>query len=247
MYKRTPTCPSVRTTSKAASTHQAREASDTDSMYSSSRVKPTGQSFSSELSTLSASSPRVFLFALKSPANTHALVQKRKSTARRVLAFGWSCSGRDHPRWISIRFLASMPKILSSTPPWLSRPSSGFDLFSSEPSNLSSLTNNGNLNAPTTPAAASIKNEHHPEHHSRTGPRRTIARRGTEIFVAVGTRIRWADLSYLKNEWEDKAERRRHQRHQKHNGQMRNGNDQDSDELEGASFRVCSLMLCNCA
>lgn len=33
------------------------------------------------------------------------------------------------------------------------------------------------------------------------GPRRTIARRGTEIFVAVGREIRWGDLAYLKDEW----------------------------------------------
>src|SRR5438045_5155918 len=32
-----------------------------------------------------------------------------------------------------------------------------------------------------------------------SGPRRTIAHRGTEIFVAVGKEIRWADLARLKD------------------------------------------------
>lgn len=31
------------------------------------------------------------------------------------------------------------------------------------------------------------------------GPRRTIAKRGSEIFVAVGKEIRWADLVYQKD------------------------------------------------
>ena len=54
-----------------------------------------------------------------------------------------------------------MPKILSYTPAWLSRPSSGFDLFSSKVKS-------------STPSTSDF-----------IGPRRTIARRGTEIFVVV--------------------------------------------------------------
>ena len=34
------------------------------------------------------------------------------------------------------------------------------------------------------------------------GPRRTIARRGTEVFVANGREIRWADLVTMKDNWE---------------------------------------------
>ncbi|KHO00680.1 WD40 repeat-like-containing domain protein [Metarhizium album ARSEF 1941] len=41
------------------------------------------------------------------------------------------------------------------------------------------------------------------------GPRRTIARRGTEVFVAVGKEIRWADLAYLKDEWSVRQSRAR--------------------------------------
>lgn len=44
---------------------------------------------------------------------------------------------------------------------------------------------------------------------STLGPRRTIARRGTEVFVAVGKEIRWADLAYLKDEWSTRQPRGR--------------------------------------
>ncbi|EFY91348.1 hypothetical protein MAC_02511 [Metarhizium acridum CQMa 102] len=44
---------------------------------------------------------------------------------------------------------------------------------------------------------------------STLGPRRTIARRGTEVFVAVGKEIRWADLAYLKDEWSTRQSRGR--------------------------------------
>ncbi|KAJ4356990.1 hypothetical protein N0V95_002862 [Ascochyta clinopodiicola] len=69
-----------------------------------------------------------------------------------------------------------MPKVLSYTPEWLSRPSPGYHLFAPKQSN-----GNG--------AAAKSKD---------FGPRKTIATRGSEIFVAVGHEIRWADLVNLK-------------------------------------------------
>ncbi|KAJ4991452.1 nuclear pore complex protein an-nup82 [Stagonosporopsis vannaccii] len=69
-----------------------------------------------------------------------------------------------------------MPKVLSYTPEWLSRPSPGYHLFAPKQSN-----GNG--------AAAKKKD---------FGPRKTIATRGSEIFVAVGHEIRWADLVNLK-------------------------------------------------
>lgn len=69
-----------------------------------------------------------------------------------------------------------MPKILSKTPAWLCNPAPASELF-------------------TTPGG----------NHSQTlGPRRTIAQRGSEVFIAIGHEIRWAELSYLKNEWEAK-------------------------------------------
>lgn len=38
------------------------------------------------------------------------------------------------------------------------------------------------------------------------GHRRTIARRGTEIFVVVDNEIRWSDLCMLKDVWDEDQE-----------------------------------------
>ncbi|KAI0382891.1 hypothetical protein F5Y04DRAFT_34750 [Hypomontagnella monticulosa] len=85
-----------------------------------------------------------------------------------------------------------MPKIKSYTPAWLLPPSPGHELFVPSPSeanNASSYT---------------------PKSDPNDGPRRTVVRRGTEVFIAVGKEIRWADLVYLKERWEEKqAESRR--------------------------------------
>lgn len=67
-----------------------------------------------------------------------------------------------------------MPKVLSYTPDWLSRPNPGYQLF-----------------APKQAHGA-------PTRKKDFGPRKTIATRGSEIFVAVGHEIRWADLVNLK-------------------------------------------------
>lgn len=67
-----------------------------------------------------------------------------------------------------------MPKVLSRTPAWLSRPKPGFELFQ--------------------PKQTDTKTQQKYE-----GPRRTIAHRGSEVFVAVGKELRWADLSLLKD------------------------------------------------
>ncbi|MCJ1388234.1 hypothetical protein MMC18_001079 [Xylographa bjoerkii] len=81
-----------------------------------------------------------------------------------------------------------MPKVLSYTPAWLSRPSPGFDLFHSSDRKLSSKASE----------ADSKKGEQ--------GNRRIIAYRRTEycneIFVVVGNTIRWADLGQIKDDWE---------------------------------------------
>ena len=86
-----------------------------------------------------------------------------------------------------------MPKAISQTPSWLSRPSPGARIFS-DPSNQS----------PTSP---SKRNSQTPPNGSNPSsfysPKRTIAQRGTEIFVAVGNKIRWTDLATVKDDWED--------------------------------------------
>lgn len=79
-----------------------------------------------------------------------------------------------------------MPKIKGYTPAWLLAPSPGHDLFTPDSSEANS--------APSY-TSKSI---------SKSVPRRTIARRGTEVFIAVGKEIRWADLVYLKERWEEK-------------------------------------------
>ena len=87
-----------------------------------------------------------------------------------------------------------MPKITSYTPAWLCKPNPGHEIFISSTKDTSfpsiSKATNGKKNA-------------------EPGPLRTIARRGTEVFVAVGKEIRWADLVYMKEAWEYEQEKKR--------------------------------------
>ena len=78
-----------------------------------------------------------------------------------------------------------MPKVLSYTPPWLSRPSPGFKVFYDPPKSTSTT-------AESAPAVS-----------------RTIASRGTQLFVAVGNEIRWTDLVYLKDYYSEKESTRK--------------------------------------
>ena len=71
-----------------------------------------------------------------------------------------------------------MPSVLSYTPPWLSRPSPGFDFFSK-------------------PAQGN-----NPKHEAQV-PLRTIACSGSEVFIEVNNEVRWADLVDLKERWEE--------------------------------------------
>lgn len=86
-----------------------------------------------------------------------------------------------------------MPKVISYTPAWLSKPNPGHEIFTQKTVGAPASTSNG--------SSASSKRI------SKPGPRRTVARRGTEVFIAVGKEIRWADLVYLKEAWEDKQSR----------------------------------------
>lgn len=80
-------------------------------------------------------------------------------------------------------------RVKAYTPSWLSKPAPGHTLFAASADNLKSSTH--------SPFASKKK--------SRPGPRRTIARRGTEVFVAVNREIRWGDLVYLKESWIEKT------------------------------------------
>lgn len=77
-----------------------------------------------------------------------------------------------------------MPKVKSYTPSWLSKGSPGHNLFSP-----SIDASRASLSSPYTTKS---------KKKAPNGPKRTIARRGTEIFVANGKEIRWGDLVYLK-------------------------------------------------
>ena len=79
-----------------------------------------------------------------------------------------------------------MPRIKSFAPGWLNHPAPGHRLFS--------LAREEN----TQPAPVLFKK-------TKPGPRRTIARRGTEVFVAVGKQIRWGDLATLKDNWDSRS------------------------------------------
>lgn len=108
-----------------------------------------------------------------------------------------------------------MPKITNYTPAWLSRPNPGHDLFT----------------APSTPSLTPSSKK-----TTKSGPRRTVAHRGTEVFIAVGKEIRWADLVYLKEAWEYKEQKKKN---------FGKGKERD-DQYEGGNaqgYRVCCSEL----
>jgi len=84
----------------------------------------------------------------------------------------------------------TMPRVLSYTPSWLSRPSTGFDIFATK--------NEAHVNGRSKPSRPS-------KHTDFNVPSKTIACRGSEVFVAVGNEIRWSDLAWLKELEEDRA------------------------------------------
>jgi len=71
-----------------------------------------------------------------------------------------------------------MPKVLARDPAWLSRPSPGFQLFRPEQSRTYQVPGGED---------------------DYEGPLRRIAHRGSEVFVAAGQELRWADLASLKD------------------------------------------------
>ncbi|KAF4123102.1 nucleoporin NUP82 [Geosmithia morbida] len=83
-----------------------------------------------------------------------------------------------------------MPKVKSYSAPWLSKNAPGYQLFEPSTESLRSRA--------LSPAAASSRRE------SAPGPRRTIANRGTQVFVASGRDIRWGDLAYIKDRWTER-------------------------------------------
>jgi nucleoporin NUP82 len=73
---------------------------------------------------------------------------------------------------------SKMPTVLSYTPAWLARPSPGYHMFAPKPSTSQTLV----------------------QKEQSSGLRKNIATRQSEIFVAAGHELRWADLAQLKEE-----------------------------------------------
>ena len=112
-----------------------------------------------------------------------------------------------------------MPKVISYTPAWLSRSSAGFDLFSRQRYTETESFQKSTVNGTNTKEEC-------------TGSCRTIARRGTEVFLVVGNTIRWADLCMLKDDWELK----RFSKSAK--GESGRAQDEEDDILRGTKHKV---------
>lgn len=73
------------------------------------------------------------------------------------------------------------------------------------------------------------------------GPKKTLARRGTEIFVVVNNKIRWSDLCMLRDIYDDAkcdGERRR-------SGDNDVATSEDEADQSDGSYRVslCTVQL----
>lgn len=115
-----------------------------------------------------------------------------------------------------------MPKVIDYAPPWLSRPFPGASLF---------LSSRSELPSPQTSRSAK---ENTAEPHY-VGPKRTVARRGNEVFVVVDNQIRWSNLATLKNEWQTEV------RQQRKDGSIRGKPRELSDSKDRAGRRRSAL------
>lgn len=84
-----------------------------------------------------------------------------------------------------------MPRIIDYNPPWLSASSPSSQLFNTSNAASPSVQ-------PTRKGSLQRENSNIYE-----GPLKTIAHRGTEVFLVAGKNIRWSDLSLLKTEFEE--------------------------------------------
>ena len=119
-----------------------------------------------------------------------------------------------------------MPKIQSFSAPWLQEPNPGHKLFEQS-------EENGRL-----PASIAYSR------NASSGPKRTIAQRGNEVFVASGREIRWGDIAYLKDAWEAQQSRTGAASHL--NGDNSDSSfevyDEETSRLpQGPGFRVCGF------
>ena len=121
-----------------------------------------------------------------------------------------------------------MPKVLAYTPEWLSRNNPGFQLFSNaQPWQAQAQARQRGSSQPENGGASD---------NDYVGPNKTIARRGAEIFTVVGKHIRWADLSILKENFEE--QKATPTKAPKSTG-PRNELETEKDGPEDGSYRVC--------
>ena len=111
-----------------------------------------------------------------------------------------------------------MPKVIAHTPAWLSPPSSGSNIFDPTPKRRS----------PDSPARRAAQS---PTPTEYAGPTRLLAHRGTEVFTAVGNELRWADLTTVKQDWEETSHSPR-----------RTTKDQDNDKSK-QMYRVLKVSV----
>lgn len=125
-----------------------------------------------------------------------------------------------------------MPKVLAYTPEWLSRNNPGFQLF-----NTAQPTQAQTQAQTQSRRRGSIQLENgNGSNSDYVGPDKTVARRGTEIFTVVGKHIRWADLSMLKENFEE--QKATPSKAPKSAGPRSNAQ-VEKDGPEDGSYRVC--------
>jgi nucleoporin NUP82 len=138
-----------------------------------------------------------------------------------------------------------MPRVLSYTPAWLGHGSPGSAMFAPPPKKESegkrpernARERSGSADTSKSSTTLEKTSTGSAAGQSKTGiappipgARRTVAQRGTEVFVAVGNSIRWADFAMLKDNWEGENTRSRGRQ-----------NELEEDEpIEGMGFKVCS-------
>lgn len=117
-----------------------------------------------------------------------------------------------------------MPKVKSYSAAWLAGNAPGRQLFTRDDDSPRSLA--------LTSSKGAIP-----------GPRRTIAKRGTEVFVACGKDIRWGDLASLKEAWASSVPRDARGRSPFRGGIKREESFDESDFENMAGVRVSPTFL----
>lgn len=100
--------------------------------------------------------------------------------------------------WFWKQYTITMPKIIGHTPSWLSQPSPGARIFSDPEAKSPASPSKRTALAKTDEGSTIVP----------TSARRLTAHRGSEVFTVIGNKIRWADLSKIKDDWEAQSHKR---------------------------------------